>query len=192
MTDENTIERTLEWLQETTRDYINVVLVGGGHAHCIALKTLATHQTDEFCMHCHKIRLILVSNASNSYYSGMLPGCIWKMYSEDLMQIQLDQLCSSYGVSFIKGEACAIDSQQQQLTFTYEKKGQYSSAVLQYDILSVDVGSVNPSIPGYEHALTTRPISQLMQKIQHFEDVFYSAPLERTLDIVVVGGGLEE
>jgi hypothetical protein len=31
-----------------------------------------------------------------------------------------------------------------------------------------------------------------MQKIQHFEDVFYSAPLERTLDIVVVGGGLEE
>jgi len=53
----------------------NLVLIGGGHSHAIALRLFGIYPlaTD--------IRLTLITDVANAPYSGMLPGHILGYYS---------------------------------------------------------------------------------------------------------------
>jgi NADH dehydrogenase FAD-containing subunit len=61
---------------------------------------------------------------------------------------------------------------------------------ISYDILSLDVGSTTRGleIPGVkEYALSTRPISDLLQKIEKFEESHSS--FLKTPQVIVIGAG---
>ena len=65
--------------------YRDIVLVGGGHSHVIALKKWALQSLPG-------VRLTLISPDPFSPYSGMLPGLISGDYSFEETQIDLQKL----------------------------------------------------------------------------------------------------
>ena len=78
------------------------MLVGGGHSHALALRMLAMKPIAG-------LRITLVSPASHTPYSGMLPGLIAGHYSFEQAHIDLARLCQWAGVRFIAAEVTALD-----------------------------------------------------------------------------------
>ena len=72
----------------------DLVFVGGGHAHALALRMLAMAPVEG-------LRLTLISPASHTPYSGMLPGLVGGHYSFEQAHIDLERLCQWAGVRFI-------------------------------------------------------------------------------------------
>ena len=76
----------------------DLVLLGGGHSHALALRLLAM-QADP------QTRITLISLDSHTPYSGMLPGLLAGHYSYSDSRIDLRRLCSHSGVRFIAARA---------------------------------------------------------------------------------------
>ena len=68
---------------------VHVVCIGGGHCNCQVLKLLKkliTHPEEGQ----PKIRITLVSHGPKSYYSGMLPGSVSHLYTDDDITVLLE------------------------------------------------------------------------------------------------------
>ena len=107
-----------------------IVLAGGGHSHALLLRRWAMQP---------KLRpkrlITLVSRASTTFYSGMMPGVIAGLYSQDQSEIDIRQLCNEAKVSFIKAEITGIDLNRQQLSLLRRP-------AIRYGILSLNVGGI--------------------------------------------------
>ncbi len=114
----------------------DVVFIGGGHAHAIALKMLAMKPIPG-------VRFTLISSEVQTPYSGMLPGLIAGHYSFDQTHIDLGRLCRACGVRFIEDTVIALDAESQ--TISCKNHPPFS-----YDILSIDIGSTpnKSDVPG--------------------------------------------
>ena len=77
---------------------ICVVLVGGGHANVQVLKYLSEH----FVIEPQGLRLVLLSDYTKAFYSGMLPGSISRLYTPDQIQIDLKSLCEWYVIQALR------------------------------------------------------------------------------------------
>jgi selenide,water dikinase len=154
---------------EITRD---LVLVGGGHAHALVLRMLAMDPVPG-------ARLTLVSPASHTPYSGMLPGLVAGHYRFEDTHIDLARLCQWAGVRFLRDTVTALDPARQELHFAERPP-------LGYDLLSLDVGS-QPTldvVPGArEHAVPVKPVAEFWQRWQA------GLATHRGQRIAVVGGG---
>ena len=63
-----------------------LVIIGGGHAHVQVIKALnATSRPSN-------LDVTLIDLQSSASYSGMVPGCVSKLYTLDQVQIALDAL----------------------------------------------------------------------------------------------------
>ena len=80
----------------------DLVLVGGGHSHALALRMLAMEPIAG-------LRVTLISPASHTPYSGMLPGLVAGHYSFEQTHIDLARLCQWAGVRFLVAEVTALD-----------------------------------------------------------------------------------
>ena len=69
--------------------------MGGGHAHVIALRVLAMQLMPG-------VRITLISPASHTPYSGMLPGLVAGHYTFEETHIDLVRLCQWAGVRFLR------------------------------------------------------------------------------------------
>ena len=137
---------------EITRD---LVLVGGGHAHALVLRMLAMDPVPG-------ARLTLVSPASHTPYSGMLPGLVAGHYRFEDTHIDLARLCQWAGVRFLRDTVTALDPARRELHFAQRPP-------LGYDLLSLDIGS-QPTlevVPGArEHAVPVKPVAEFWQRWQ--------------------------
>ena len=139
-------------MQSTPKIYQELVLVGGGHAHALALRMLAMQPIEG-------LRITLISPASHTPYSGMLPGLVAGHYNFEQAHIDLTRLCQWAGVRFIQAEVLAVDPKLQLLSLG----GRPSIA---YDVLSIDVGSQPEldSVPGARsYSIPVKPVAQLWQ-----------------------------
>ena len=153
----------------------DLVLVGGGHAHVQVVKMLAMDGPPD-------LRVTLVSEYPTAFYSGMLPGCVAELYQPRDIQIELRPLARWAGARFIEARVSGIDWREKIVRFDDRPD-------LAYDVLSLNVGSTTrgSDVPGVsEHALTTRPINELLMKLEKFEQSFGRA---KKPEVVVVGGG---
>jgi len=137
----------------------DLVLVGGGHSHVLALRSLAMWPVAG-------LRITLVSPSSHTPYSGMLPGLIAGHYRFEETHIDLARLCQWAGARFIAAEVTALDPSARRLRLAGREP-------LDYDLVSIDVGSLPEldSVPGARrHATPVKPVAGLWQRWQALED----------------------
>lgn len=154
----------------------DLVLVGGGHSHALALRMLAMKPLPE-------TRLTLVSPDSMAAYSGMLPGLIAGHYQLEDTHIDLPRLCQWAGVRFVRARVTALDSRLNRLTLD-------DNSTLDYDWLSLDIGSTPALdlVPGArEFAIPVKPVASFRARWQQALD--HWPQQDRAVRISVVGGG---
>ena len=155
----------------------DLVLLGGGHSHTLALRLLAMEMPAG-------LRVTLVSEADTSFYSGMLPGLLAGHYQCSDVQVDLRRLCSLLGVRFLRARGCGIDPGRQRVLLE-------DRPPLDYDYLSVNVGS-RSSFSGVDgpadHAIPVKPLAGFYQ---HWQALLNSRAGGRLkgMRLVVVGGG---
>ena len=155
-----------------------LVLVGGGHAHALALRMLAMRPIEG-------LRISLISPASHTPYSGMLPGLVAGHYNFEQTHIDLARLCQWARVRFIAAEVTALDPQQMQLSLA-------GRPPVYYDLLSLDIGSQPEldSVPGARaHAVPVKPVAGLWQRWQVLRERVLARAPGTDYRIAVVGGG---
>jgi len=146
----------------------DVVLVGGGHSHVQVLKSFAMRPQPG-------VRLTLICRDLQTPYSGMLPGCISGVYSEDDIHIKLPPLCRFAGARLIHDEVAGLDLDAGRVQFADRPE-------LRYDVLSLNTGAV-PKQP-HADAVTVKPISRFLPKWREIRD-----HIQAGQTLVVVGGG---
>ncbi|MFT6285316.1 MAG: selenide,water dikinase [Alcanivorax sp.] len=165
-------------MQSSTEITQDLILVGGGHAHVIALRILAMQPIPG-------VRITLISPATHTPYSGMLPGLIAGHYSFDETHIDLSRLCQWAGVRFLRAEVTAIEPRQRVLTLR-DRPG------IQYEILSLDIGSEPEldSVPGARQwSIPIKPVASLWQRWSSLSARLDDKSRVAPHGIAVVGGG---
>lgn len=154
----------------------DLVLIGGGHSHVVALRMLAMQPEPG-------LRITLICTDIDTPYSGMLPGYISGHYSFDEVHIDLGRLASFAGARFIHGEVTGLDRANQRVQVK-------DRPPVPYDLLSINTGST-PNVRQVDgaqaHAVPVKPIARFNQR--------WLALLERVrglrerFTIAVVGAG---
>ena len=138
--------------QEITRTQ-DLVLVGGGHSHVIAIKKFGMEPL-------YGAQVTLISSSTDTTYSGMLPGLIAEHYVYADAHIDLMRLCQWAGIRFIQAEVVGIDRQEKRLCLL-------NRPAVSYDVVSLDVGAVTnlSSADGAsDNVIPVKPISKFWGK----------------------------
>jgi NADH dehydrogenase FAD-containing subunit len=85
--------------QQITQD---LVLIGGGHSHAIVLRMLGMKPLPG-------IRVTLITEASDTPYSGMLPGHVAGFYTHEECHIDLRRLAQFAQVQFYRDRLVGLD-----------------------------------------------------------------------------------
>lgn len=151
-----------------------LVLVGGGHAHAQVIKALKRRP--------EHLDVTLIDVNPSASYSGMVPGCVAKLYTPDQTKLHLKPLCNWANIEFVQDEVVDMNLDTSCISL------RRSSETISFDAISLDIGSSargldsTPGARGY--TIPTRPISKLVERIAEAEK-----SLGPTSHVVVVGGG---
>jgi selenide,water dikinase len=156
-----------------------LVLVGGGHAHVQVLRGLAMRPLAG-------VRVTVVLDRPEAVYSGMLPGCVAGAYGQGELAIDVVPLARRAGARVVLAAARRVDAPARSI----ELDGR---PPLAYDLASLDVGSSvrGLELPGVrEHALATRPIGELLPRLEARLRAAGAQRGSAGLRVVVVGAGV--
>jgi selenide,water dikinase len=163
-------------VNHTTPDEIDLVLVGGGHAHVAVLRRLAMRPWPG-------VRTTLVSREIHTPYSGMLPGHVAGHYDFDAVHIDLGPLAAAAGARLVHGSLEGLDPSAGRVRLGGRPE-------LRFDVLSLDTGST-PSVAAVPGAagrvIPVKPISRFLPQLAALLERVDRA--ERPLDVTVVGAG---
>ncbi|HBZ45491.1 MAG TPA: selenide, water dikinase SelD [Maritimibacter sp.] len=157
-----------------TRD---LVLIGGGHAHALALRMWGMKPLPG-------VRLTLINPGPTAPYSGMLPGHIAGHYPRDALDIDLVKLARFAGARLILRPATGIDPEAKRIEIA-------GRAPIFYDVASIDVGihAEMPSIDGFsDHGLGAKPLDGYAAGWRAFVARVQAG--EAAPQIAVIGGGV--
>ncbi len=163
---------------KTRQAKTDLVLVGGGHSHVQVLRRFGMEPPPD-------TRLTLIVDTPIAIYSGMVPGYVAGQYRADELEIDVVPLARRAGARVILASAVRIDAEQKKVYVV-------GRAPVRYGLASLDIGSTVAGLhlPGVkEHALPTRPISELVRRTDALVHKITSRPQGAPFRIVVVGGG---
>lgn len=124
-----------------------VVLAGAGHAHLYALKRTAAFRS-------RSIQVTLIAPEA-FWYSGLATGMLGGEYAAEQDQIDMAALVVQDGGDVIRDRVSAVDPRRKCVHLA-------SGASVAYDVLSLDLGSEPPPIPGaHDRVYAVKPISNL-------------------------------
>ena len=154
----------------------DLVLVGGGHSHVVALRMFAMRPEPG-------LRITLICTDIDTPYSGMLPGHISGHYSFDEVHIDLGRLAAFAGARFIHGEVIGLDRANQRVLLRDRPS-------MPYDLLSINTGST----PKLRQVAGARANTVPVKPIAHFNQRWLQLldrvrELHSRFTIAVVGGG---
>ena len=150
----------------------DLALVGGGHAQIAVLKAFAMRPLPG-------LRLTLVTNASRTPYSGLLPGYVGGAHNDEDLHIDLRRLAILANARIIISSVVKIDADRKQIYFD-------DRPPLEFDVLSLNIGGQPNTalISGAEkNTIPVKPIAAFQKK--------FNALLRTDLPkkLVVIGGG---
>lgn len=154
----------------------DLVLIGGGHSHAIALKQFGMSPLPG-------VRLTLISDVYHTPYSGMLPGYVAGLYDFDQCHIDLRLLAQFAQAQLIIDRAIALDLQNNRVMCAYHPP-------IAFDWLSIDIGSTphTEDVPGAkEYAIPVKPIAHFLAGWDQLVADLERSP--RPLRLGIVGGG---
>lgn len=152
-----------------------LVLLGGGHAHVYVLDRLARERPAG-------VEIVLVTPSARQLYSGMLPGWIAGAYPLDACAIPLAPLVERAGARLIEARCAGFDPDARLVECA-------DGARLEYDLLSIDVGSTTAvaAIPGArQYAIPVRPLEAFAAAV---DALLRDAEEGGGSDVVMIGGG---
>jgi selenide,water dikinase len=156
----------------------DLLLIGGGHSHALALRMLAMRPLPG-------VRVTLVSDVSYAPYSGMLPGHVAGFYSWEEMHIDLRRLAAFAGAAFVLGQVDGLDADQR----TVHVAGR---PPMRASVISLNVGST-PSLSGVPGAekwvIPAKPVPELLAGWERVKVAAARRGEHRECRVVLVGGG---
>ncbi len=161
-------------LQPIVKD---LVLIGGGHSHAIVLKMFGMKPLPG-------VRLTLITAASDTAYSGMLPGHIAGFYTHDECHIDLRTLTNFAQAQLYIDQVVALDLENNRVLCA-------NRPAVDFDVLSIDIGSTPATISvagAAEYATAAKPVSQLLEHWHQLIETVSKNPQE-SISIAIVGGG---
>ena len=170
-----------------------LVLVGGGHGHVQVIKALNRLSRPA------SVHVTLIDPQDSASYSGMVPGCVSKLYTPDQTLIHLRPLAEWASIDYMKCSVVDIDTNQRKLYLNDDGDDEHAVTCVEYDAVSFDIGSATRGLdetPGaVDFTIPTRPISDLVKRIANEEEVLESKLEDGSwkkdggAHVVVVGGG---
>jgi len=156
--------------------HTEIVLVGGGHSHAIALRMFGMKPLKG-------VRLTLISEGSDSPYSGMLPGYVAGYYLREQCHIDLRSLSQFAGAQFYQDQVVGIDLVNQRVICA-------NRPPVAFDYLCLDIGSIPQKLDSNNSkSITAKPISKFLAHWQQFlTDLAKQSP--ENLAIAIAGGGV--
>lgn len=155
----------------------DLVLIGGGHSHAIALKLFAMNPIA-------RVRLTLISDTSHTPYSGMLPGHVAGFYSFDETHIDLRRLAKFAQAQFYLDKAVGLDLVNNRVICE-------NHPPVAFDYLSIDIGSTpaKNAIPGAsKYAIAAKPVTQFLAAWNRILETIKTHS-EQPISLGIVGGG---
>lgn len=155
----------------------NVVLIGGGHAHALVMRSWAMNPTAG-------ARVTVINPEPTAPYTGMLPGFIAGHYTRAELDIDLVKLGRFADVRLVLGRATGIDREARTVTVQ-------GRPPIPYDICSINVGITSElrNLPGFmEHAVPAKPLGRFADQWTRF--VGERAGETTAPRVAVIGGGV--
>ncbi len=128
----------------------DLVLVGGGHSHAIALRIFGMNPIPG-------VRITLISEASETPYSGMLPGHVAGFYTREACHINLRSLCQFAQAQLVVDRVIGLNLQENRVSCA-------NHPAIAFDVVSIDIGST-PKLPSglTNHQVAAKPIEQFLR-----------------------------
>ncbi|MCY7320790.1 MAG: selenide, water dikinase SelD [Phormidesmis sp. CAN_BIN36] len=154
----------------------DLVLIGGGHSHAIVLRMFGMHPLPG-------VRLTLITEASDTPYSGMLPGHIAGFYDHEDCHINLRSLCQFAQAQIFIDTAIGLDLENNRVLCA-------DRPPVAFDWVSIDIGST-PKMPivagATQHSIAAKPVQHLLAWWNQLTDSLKLNP-EKPLTLSIVGG----
>lgn len=174
-----------------------LVLAGAGHAHLSILDDCEQFKEAGF-------EVAVVGPSSYHYYSGMGPGMLSGRYTPEMVRFDVLEMTTARGGQFYAEKVARIHPTNGKSTITSPDEGDddaggflelASGLKVPYDILSCNLGSLSPPLPGYDDfgdgekgpwCYTVKPIENLLAAREKIIQLCEKGAPPR---IVVAGGG---
>ena len=156
----------------------NVVLVGGGHAHALVMRSWAMKPVTG-------ARLTVINPGPTAPYTGMLPGFVAGHYTRAELDIDLVRLARFANARLVLGAVTSVDHVAKTVTVP-------GRPPIPYDICSINVGITSnmPEMPGFvEHAIPAKPLGRFADRWDSFLTDLTSSGA-KSASVAVVGGGV--
>ncbi|OLT63145.1 selenide, water dikinase SelD [Moorena bouillonii] len=155
----------------------DLVLVGGGHSHAIALKKFAMKPLPG-------VRITLITDNAHTPYSGMLPGHVAGFYSYDEAHIDLLRLAVFSKAQLYLDQAIGLE-------LTEKKVICANHPPVAFDYLSIDIGSTPARVgtPGAaKYGIPAKPVPLFLAAWEQIAAQVEQNPMG-PLTLGIVGGG---
>jgi len=155
----------------------DLVLIGGGHSHAIALKKLGMQPLAG-------VRVTLITEALDTPYSGMLPGHVAGIYSHKACHIALQPLCQFAHAQLLIDSVIDLDLENNRVICA-------NRPPVPFDFLSINIGSTPAtlSIPGAsQYATPVKPVREFLATWEQLLKQVTQTP-QTPLILSIVGGG---
>lgn len=157
-----------------------LLLAGGGHGHINVLKKLIRHPIPN-------TTITLITDFEKQYYSGMLPGFIEDLYTEEEICFNVRKLCEAAKVEYIKEKILSIDGSCKRLV---TDRREY-----EFDYISMNLGAASKEIFEIDTSTMSyvKPIANVVELVKKIEvkhkELQDSLQSEKPLRIGIIGSG---